>query len=76
MIFSGRQYLAVSRMYCEMFAPIPLEVVRQAAESGQAPALMDALFAAIEQRRPIKDWAAFEQRSRELDWSGTDGVIR
>ena len=66
MIFSGRQYLALSRVYSEMFAPIPPDVARKAAENGQAPALMEALFQAVEYGEAIQDWTPYVQPSPEF----------
>jgi len=64
MIFSGRHYLALSRAYPKMFAPVPLEVAQRAGELGNGRMLFEALFQAVHKtQQPILDWTPFVTRS-------------
>ena len=60
MIFSARHYSALNRVYSETFGQqVPQEVARQAARTGKAPALMEALDNAIKFSDPILDWSPY-----------------
>ena len=61
MIFSGRHYSALIRLYSETFEPIPDELLDKAGRNGQAPALLDAMFEATKHGKPIQNWTPFEQ---------------
>jgi hypothetical protein len=65
MIFSGRQYSALNRLYSEMFAPVPQDVLLAAAENGWVPKLGQALYAATQEGLPITVWTPFGLPSRE-----------
>ena len=66
MIFSGRHYSAQIRVYSEMFEPIPEEVLARVAETGNAPAFLDALCEAVDSKTPIKDWTPFVTESQRF----------
>ena len=60
MIFSARHYSALGRAYSEKFGqPVPQEAAHQAARTGKAPALMEALDNAIKSNEPIQDWSQY-----------------
>lgn len=63
MIFSGRHYSALNRVYSEMFAPVPQDVLKAAAVGGKAPSLMQALHEAVQDGKPIQGWSLFETQS-------------
>ena len=57
MIFSARHHLALNRVYLETFGQqVPQEAAHQAAKTGKAPELMEALDQAIKFNEPIQDW--------------------
>ena len=59
MLYSGSHSSALTRLYSQLFRPVPPEVSEQAAKSGQAQALMAALDKATTDRQPISDWTPF-----------------
>jgi hypothetical protein len=72
MYFSARHYSALNRVYSEMFAPVPQEVLEAAAQGGKAPALLEALHNAVEGRRPIQDWTPFGTPLPQFQYSGRE----
>lgn len=60
MYFSARHYAALNRVYSEMFAPVPPEVLESAGRGGKAPLLLQALHQAVEEGEPIQDWTPFK----------------
>lgn len=60
MIFSARHYSALGRVYSETFGQqVPREAAHQAARTGRAQALMEALDNAIKSNDPIQDWSPY-----------------
>ena len=60
MYFSGRHYSALNRVYSDMFAPVPQDVLKAAAQGGKAPGLLQALHEAVRDKEPIQDWTPYE----------------
>ena len=59
MLYSGRHSQALNRVYSEMFAPVPSEVLQAAGRAGRMQALMAAVDEAVHEKQPIKDWKPF-----------------
>jgi hypothetical protein len=59
MYFSGRHYSALNRVYSEMFAPMPQDVLKSAAQGGKPPLLLQALYQAVKLGAPIRDWTPY-----------------